>query len=34
MNGLKQGDDLSPLHWNVTLEYAIRKVWEKQVGLK
>jgi hypothetical protein len=33
MNGLKQ-DDLSPLLWNVTLEYAIRKVQESQVGLK
>jgi hypothetical protein len=25
-NGLKQGDALSPLHFNFALEYAIRKV--------
>jgi hypothetical protein len=25
-NGLKQGDDLSPLLFNFALEYAIRKV--------
>jgi hypothetical protein len=30
-NGLKQGDDLSPLPSNVAFEYAIRKV---HVGLK
>jgi retron-type reverse transcriptase len=33
-NGLKQGDDLSPLLCNCALEYAIRKVQESQVGLK
>jgi hypothetical protein len=27
-NGLKQGDDLLPLLFNVALEYAIRKVQE------
>jgi hypothetical protein len=27
-NGLKQGDVLSPLHFNFALEYAIRKVQE------
>jgi hypothetical protein len=33
-NGLKQGDALSPILFNCTLEYAIRKVQENQVGLK
>jgi hypothetical protein len=33
-NGLKQGGALSPLVFNFTLEYAIRKVQENQVELK
>jgi hypothetical protein len=32
--GLIQGDALSPLLSNFTLEYAIRKVQENQVGVK
>jgi hypothetical protein len=32
-NGLKKGDALSPLLFNFTLEYAIRKVVENQVVL-
>jgi hypothetical protein len=33
-NCLKQGDALSPLLFNFSVEYAIRKVQEDQVGLK
>jgi len=33
-NGLKQGDDLSPLFFNFPLEYAIRRVQVNQDGLK
>jgi hypothetical protein len=33
-NRLKQGDVLSPLLFNLTLEYTIRKAQENQVGLK
>jgi hypothetical protein len=33
-NGLKQGDALLPLLFNISLEYAIRKVGGNQMGLK
>jgi methionine synthase II (cobalamin-independent) len=33
-NGLKEGDALSPLLLNFALEYTIRRVHEKQEGLK
>jgi hypothetical protein len=33
-NNLKQGDGLSPIFSSLILDYAIRKVQVKQVGLK
>jgi hypothetical protein len=33
-NGVKQGDALLPLFFNFALEYAIRKIKEKQVSLE
>jgi hypothetical protein len=33
-NALKHGDASSPLLFNFTLDYAIRKVQENQVGMK
>jgi hypothetical protein len=33
-NGLKQGDTLLPLTFNLALEYAIKRVQANQVGLK
>jgi len=33
-NGLKQGNDLSPLIFNFALDYAIRRVQVNQDGLK
>jgi glutathionylspermidine synthase len=33
-NGLKQGEALTPLLFNFTLEYVIKKFQENQVGLK
>ena len=32
--GLKQGDALSPLHFNFSLQYANRRVQENRIGLE
>ena len=33
-NGLKQGEDLSPLFFNFAVDYVIRRVQVNQDGLK
>jgi hypothetical protein len=33
-NGIKQGNALSPLHFNFVSEYAIKNVQENYMGLK
>ena len=33
-NCLKQGDALSPLLFNFALQYAVRRVWVNQDGMK